>query len=233
MQGSKTKCGDEEQVHWAEECCKKNQHYQELYPDPKTRFKNITIPLKLKRSASASASGEDGVSSKGSVPMPRPRFSKSSRNSRSSKDSQGSVKAVEFDDNVDFEPIASVTSMYSRFSEVSAEAANPGLAAYLKDLDGETMETYKLVDDLQVILPELHSEHSPHVVFEQAAERERAESSCISVLALFKNRFDIFTQPQAPPVKLNEDQWMELQRLMNWIAACPLSAVSTFCPGLF
>ena len=76
MQGSKTKCGDQEQVYWAEECCKRNQHYQELYPDPKTRFKNITIPLKLKRSGSTSASGEDGLT------IPRPRFSKSSRNSK-------------------------------------------------------------------------------------------------------------------------------------------------------
>jgi len=218
MQGSKTKCGDQEQVYWAEECCKRNQHYQELYPDPKTRFKNITIPLKLKRSGSTSASGEDG-SSKDCLTIPRPRFSKSSRNS---KGSQGSIKAVAFDSDpqspgMDIEPMQSVTSLYTRFSEGSAEVINPGLESYLKGLDGEKMETYKLIDDLQTILPELHSEHSPHVVFEQAAERERAESACISILALYKDRYDIFTQPQAPPVRMQEEQWIELQRLIAWI----------------
>eukprot|EP00439_Symbiodinium_sp_Y106_P020907 s1896_g2.t1 len=222
MQGSKTKCGDQEQVYWAEECCKRNQHYQELYPDPKTRFKNITIPLKLKRSGSTSASGEDG-SSKDCLTIPRPRFSKSSRNS---KGSQGSIKAVAFDSDpqspgMDIEPMQSVTSLYTRFSEGSAEVINPGLESYLKGLDGEKMETYKLIDDLQTILPELHSEHSPHVVFEQAAERERAESACISILALYKDRYDIFTQPQAPPVRMQEEQWIELQRLIAWIEPWP------------
>ena len=229
MQGSKTKCGDQEQVYWADECCKRNQHYQELYPDPKTRFKNITIPLKLKRSGSTSASGEEGVSSKGSFTVPRPRFSKSSRNS---KGSQGSIKAVAFDSDaekspgVDFEPVQSVTSLYTRFSEGSAEVINPGLESYLKTLDGEKMETYKLIDDLQSILPELHSEHSPHVVFEQAAERERAESACISILALYKDRYDIFTQPQAPPVRMQEEQWIELQRLICWIDTWPTGSFS-------
>ena len=224
MQGSKTKCGDKEQVHWAEECCKRNQHYQELYPDPKTRFKNITIPLKVKRTSSTSAS-EEAVLSKGSIRVSRPRLSKSSRNSRGSKgssqESQGSVQAVEFGDNDHFEPVASVTSLLRTFSAESAETLNPGLDSYLKHLDGATMETYKLVDDLQVIIPELHAEHSPHVVFEQAAERERAESSCLSILALFKDRYDIFTQPQAPPVRLADEQWSDLQGLIAWIDAGP------------
>ena len=140
--------------------------------------------------------------------------------------SQGSIKAVAFDSDpqspgMDIEPMQSVTSLYTRFSEGSAEVINPGLESYLKGLDGEKMETYKLIDDLQTILPELHSEHSPHVVFEQAAERERAESACISILALYKDRYDIFTQPQAPPVRMQEEQWIELQRLIAWIEPWP------------
>ncbi|CAE7748593.1 KCNH5, partial [Symbiodinium pilosum] len=113
-------------------------------------------------------------------------------------------------------PDASITSLFQRTGS-SAESVNPGLDKYLKNLDAASIETFKLVEDLQIVIPELHPEHSPHVVFEQSAERERAESSCISIVALFKNRYDIFTHPQVPHARLDEGQWSEMQGLMSWI----------------
>lgn len=47
------------------------------------------------------------------------------------------------------------------------------------------------------MIPELDKLNGTHVVLGQAAERDRGESSCISILALVRNRYDIFTKPQA------------------------------------
>eukprot|EP00439_Symbiodinium_sp_Y106_P020289 s808_g2.t1 len=55
-------------------------------------------------------------------------------------------------------------------------------------------------------------------VFEQDAERDRAESSCLSVLALLANRYDTFTAPQGTNSKLLERQWRDLQGIISWIA---------------
>ena len=51
--------------------------------------------------------------------------------------------------------------------------------------------------ELQRVIPELDKVTGTHVVFNQAAERDRGESSCISILALVRNRYDLFTKPQA------------------------------------
>jgi len=209
MQTSKTKCGDEEQVHCAATCCRKNQHYLELYPDPKTQLKNITIPLKR---GDATATGSKSFSILRFMRKPG-RPATQDQELGNTETPGGAESNVE---HVEVHPDASITSLWPRL-DVSAEHINPGLDLYLKSLGVRAMETYKLTQELQLVIPELHFEHSPHVVFEQPAERERAESSCISVLALFKNRYDIFTHPQAPQQRLDETQWLELQSLLSWI----------------
>ena len=213
MQTSKTKCGDEEQVTCAATCCRKNQHYQELFPDPKTQLKNITIPLKR---GDAAATSSKSFSILRFIRKPG-RLATGTAQDQELRNSDGSESNVE---HFQVHPDASITSLWPRL-DVSAENINPGLDLYLKGLGVRAMETYKLAQELQLVIPELHFEHSPHVVFEQPAERERAESSCISVLALFKNRYDIFTHPQAPHQRLDETQWSELQTLMSWIDSCP------------
>ena len=223
MQTSKTKCGDEEQVHCAATCCRKNQHYLELYPDPKTQLKNITIPLKR---GDATATGSKSFSILRFMRKPG-RPATQDQELGNTETPGGAESNVE---HVEVHPDASITSLWPRL-DVSAEHINPGLDLYLKSLGVRAMETYKLTQELQLVIPELHFEHSPHVVFEQPAERERAESSCISVLALFKNRYDIFTHPQAPQQRLDETQWLELQSLLSWIDAC--LAMCELAPSMF
>ena len=88
----------------------------------------------------------------------------------------------------------------------------------LEQIAEEGLDSYLVKGQLQTYIPELHEAVSPHVVFEQAAERDRAESSCISLLALLHNRYDIFTEPQAPAVRLRADQWKELQGIVKLIS---------------
>lgn len=75
----------------------------------------------------------------------------------------------------------------------------------------------QLPQALQQMIPELDPTTGTHVVFSQPAERDRGESSCISVLALVGGRYELFTQPQADSVKLLESQWLELQQIISWI----------------
>ncbi|CAK9008195.1 Potassium/sodium hyperpolarization-activated cyclic nucleotide-gated channel 4 (Hyperpolarization-activated cation channel 4) (HAC-4), partial [Durusdinium trenchii] len=216
MQGTATKCGDADQVEKAEECCKKNQHYQELYPDPKTRLHNIQIPSTASTGGesselSAFAPGEQARDEERTEKSEEDRASTENPSLHSvSKESLGdSVKSAHFD-LVDFK----------LKREKAKGLTDPGLGGWLSAMmkAGQSVELDEtLPAKLQELLPELSPEFSPHIVFEQNAERDRAESSCLSILALLKDRYDIFTKPQAPNVKLRAEQWHELQELVRWI----------------
>ncbi|OLP95509.1 hypothetical protein AK812_SmicGene22362 [Symbiodinium microadriaticum] len=96
-------------------------------------------------------------------------------------------------------------------------AEDPGLHDFVDAILHQGLDAEKLPHQLEKHIPELHPVWSPHNIFEQAGERERGSSSCISVLALVKNRYDIFTEPQGKNVKLKQSQWEELQELVTWI----------------
>lgn len=204
MQGTASKCGDEDQVHVAAECCRKNQHYQELYPDPKTRLHNIQIPT-------TNSNGGDSDRSQELMPWEGDNLEqgdshtpgRASRNG--SKESMESVKEEEFREHEGERALRRSSA---------TKLTDPGLLGWLTALSELDQS---LAARLQELLPELNTEFSPHIVFEQNAERDRAESSCISIMSLWKDRYDIFTQPQAPNVKLRPEQWQELQDLVNWI----------------
>lgn len=205
MQGTASKCGDEDQVHMAEECCRKNQHYQELYPDPKTRLQNIQIPT-------TNSNGGESDRSQELMPWESENLGQadsntSGRRSRNgSKESMETVKEEAFRDEHDNDRSLRRSS--------ATKLTDPGLLGWLSALDDLDQS---LAARLQELLPELNPEFSPHIVFEQNAERDRAESSCISIMSLWKDRYDLFTQPQAPNVKLRPEQWQELQDLVSWI----------------
>ncbi|CAJ1355387.1 unnamed protein product, partial [Effrenium voratum] len=215
MQGTKSKSGDRDQKRIAEECCKKNQHYQDLYPDPKTRLRNIQIPIRVSRQSS-NGSAIGGVESPGEGLVKQQTMPAPIRRSSDSRRSNESIKSVHFKDQ-DEVVSNSLSDTMTRFRPAALEPVDPGLDLWLKSLRGTALDGSALASNLQDLLPELHPEHSPHLVFEQAPERDRAESSCISILALLKDRYDIFTQPQPPNVKLKDEQWTELQELMTWI----------------
>ncbi|CAE7949883.1 unnamed protein product [Symbiodinium sp. KB8] len=74
---------------------------------------------------------------------------------------------------------------------------------------------------LLVSIPELDAAFGPHILFEQADERDRAESSCLSTLALVGGRYEAFTKPQAPKELLLASQWDELEAIVRWIDPTP------------
>eukprot|EP00931_Biecheleriopsis_adriatica_P083831 TRINITY_DN5752_c0_g1_i3.p1 TRINITY_DN5752_c0_g1~~TRINITY_DN5752_c0_g1_i3.p1 ORF type:complete len:619 (-),score=118.91 TRINITY_DN5752_c0_g1_i3:45-1655(-) len=81
-----------------------------------------------------------------------------------------------------------------------------------KQIHGE-----ELITGLQGTICELHPEVGSHVLLAQPGERERSESACLSLLALTMNDYELYTRPQAPPVKLGSEQWNELQKICRWI----------------
>lgn len=83
---------------------------------------------------------------------------------------------------------------------------------WLEDLEESTLPT-----QLRTCLAELHPETGSHMIFEQPQDRDRAESSCISMLALLANRYEIFTRPQDIHSRLKHTQWEQLQEIIGWV----------------
>ena len=159
-------------------CCKVNQCYQILYPNPDQQFANISVAAALKQQH---ADGEAIL------------------RSRSLEVGKLNSHNTERSDSP---------------SRIASSLSDPDVAQMLEQMQEEGLDDARIEEQLQSFIPELHVGVSPHVVFEQAAERDRAESACISLLALLHDRYDIFTQPQAPGVRLREDQWRELQDIV-------------------
>lgn len=178
----------EDAVEIASKCCKQNQFYQVLYPDPSKLFWNVAVAKKVQGSQL-----------------------KRDKNRRNQTISMGVSKL----EQADAERQVSDDNHSVRSDDTDAE--DPGLAEMLSQVaSGGLPET--LAKDLETFVPELHSEFGSHMVFEQAAERDRAVSSCISILALVHDRYDVFTGPQAAPVKLRPEQWQELRRIVSMIS---------------
>ncbi|CAK9084005.1 Potassium voltage-gated channel protein eag (Ether-a-go-go protein) [Durusdinium trenchii] len=105
-----------------------------------------------------------------------------------------------------------------RYDENSPyEGAKRGIAWLLKEGWLEDLEESTLPTQLRSSLPELHPETGCHMIFEQPLDRDRAESSCISILALIANRYEIFTRPQEPSARLRRQQWEQLQEVISWV----------------
>jgi len=149
-------------------CCCRTKQYQELYPDPKTRLKNIRLfPTELE------------TLPEGFELMPLEAGAES-----------GSLPKRKL-----------VT----------------GLLEWLQGLSGPNLELETLHRDLCAHLPEIDLFHGSYAIFEQVAERDRAESSCISLLSLIHNRYDLFVHPQAnEELRLKPSQWRQLQDVFSW-----------------
>eukprot|EP00930_Biecheleria_cincta_P034636 TRINITY_DN23909_c0_g1_i1.p1 TRINITY_DN23909_c0_g1~~TRINITY_DN23909_c0_g1_i1.p1 ORF type:complete len:1227 (+),score=139.08 TRINITY_DN23909_c0_g1_i1:46-3726(+) len=77
---------------------------------------------------------------------------------------------------------------------------------------------------LQAIFPELQEGTGSHALLSQPGERERSESSCLSIVALLTNSYENFTRPQDPKDRLTESQWESLRRIVTW--AAPTGSIS-------
>lgn len=92
-----------------------------------------------------------------------------------------------------------------------------GISWLLREGWLEDLEESILPTQLRTCLAELHPETGSHMIFEQPQDRDRAESSCISILALLANRHEIFTRPQDIQSRLKDTQWDQLQEIINWV----------------
>eukprot|EP00434_Breviolum_minutum_P041264 symbB.v1.2.036706.t1/scaffold5240.1/size29455/4 len=100
---------------------------------------------------------------------------------------------------------------------ISMKKLSIDLMTFLETLDTRPLQVDEVPDLLQKYIPELNKETGTHVVFKQQGERDRAESSCISLLALITGSYEIFTKPQAPTNRLRQEQWYQLRDIIRWI----------------
>ncbi|CAE7560893.1 Hcn4 [Symbiodinium natans] len=103
-------------------------------------------------------------------------------------------------------------------SESTCSFRSGGLLHLLRDLDKGGLLPDDIVMQLQTAIPELHPEVGTHALLEQHFERDRAVSSCISLLALVYDNYNIFVKPQqlAPVQVTTPSQWKHLRELVAW-----------------
>lgn len=230
----------EDQVELAVRCCKQNHIYQLLYPDPAMLLENIHI-FEEDDGNISEGSYEDGSSSKdvgtsdGSSSL-RKKTSQSNFAIGKMLSHGGSDKdpSEDQDKENDAEKMASRTSATSllaprrintnwslkpmrHLSMISMKKLSVDLISFLETLDRKPIKGDELPGVLQKLIPELNADAGTHVVFKQQGERERAESSCISLLALITGSYEIFTKPQAPANRLRPEQWYQLRDIIRWI----------------
>ncbi|CAE7870872.1 eag [Symbiodinium necroappetens] len=97
-----------------------------------------------------------------------------------------------------------------------AEPVKFAVASLIVELTDGTLGAEGLPQKLHRLLPEIHPTRGTYSVFEEGAERGRAESACIGILALLANRYDIYTYVQSTN-KLSDLQWEQLQEIVRWI----------------
>ncbi|CAE7740577.1 eag [Symbiodinium sp. CCMP2456] len=129
------------------------------------------------------------------------------------------------DQSKQFENVDILTATSAEFVEAAAGPSSPlqeaeparfGVASLIVELTDGTLGAEGLSQKLQRLLPEIHPTRGTYRVFEEGAERGRAESACIGILALLANRYDIYTYVQSAN-KLSQLQWEQLQEIVRWI----------------
>lgn len=227
----------EEQVELAVKCCKQNHIYQLLYPDPAMMLENINIfdeeddelsesPFRQESTISGDNTSEsEGTRKKGSI------ISYSKMLSQTSKDKEKDKEKESEDDSEKMGSRPSANSLLApkrtitnwslkpmrHLSMISMKKLSLDLMTFLETLDTRPLQVNEVPDLLQKYIPELNKETGTHVVFKQQGERDRAESSCISLLALITGSYEIFTKPQAPTNRLRREQWYQLRDIIRWI----------------
>jgi len=196
MQKANGEMPHEDQVKLSDRCCKQNSVYQILYPDPTTMLENIDI---LKEDVE-----EDEEEVIAGV---------------ESADSSGSRSK---ETTLPEEKFPTESSMWPMRGHDMCHQMSMGLSTFVQAVvrpaaSAAAVEADAMALKLQAVIPELNAQKGSHVVLKQPLERDRAESSCISVLALAAGKYDIFTKPQAPAAKLRAEQWYQLRDIIRWI----------------
>jgi len=194
MQKANGEMPHEDQVKLSDRCCKQNSVYQILYPDPTTMLENIDILHEdEEEDEEAGIAGVESASSgsKDVPTLPEEKFP-----------TESSMWPMRGDNMC--------KQMSMGLSSFVGEVVRPAASAAAVEADAMALK-------LQAVIPELNAQKGSHVVLKQPLERDRGESSCISVLALVAGKYDIFTKPQAPAAKLRPEQWYQLRDIIRWI----------------
>jgi len=204
-------------------CVHQNAYYQEFHPDPKTVLKNVNLfkdAVSMRTWATARATGMAEV--KKMLKSTNDRFWTLSRRGKSllfprmdssiSNSSVASSKEDELEEQSeeDFRALSSMTA------EESYNKAKMQLRELAEGLLNKKVEVSQVAGSLSDSIPELLPERGTHDVFGQAAEREKSESCCVSLMALLVGSYKDYTYPQAEGVRLSESQWQQLQGLVQW-----------------
>jgi len=230
----------ETQMKAGERACLANLHYQELYQDPKKKLQHIATaawvkgeqlppPLhtedfaprkSVKRGSMINApigitlvgagGGRRDSKDSGSWLLRRQDSASSAYESIRSQASAGSGAEEDF----------GLEALIQDFmtDETSPKEDEPGENEEESVRGLRTGDDSTLASRVVSAIPELDKRFGPYIIFDQEAERGRAESSCISLLALLGKHYDIFTLPQQARGKLLHRQWQELLEIVDWIA---------------
>eukprot|EP00913_Durusdinium_trenchii_P035467 g33192.t1 len=223
----------QEQVELAIKCCKQNHVYQVLYPDPAMLLENIQIFEEDDEEdlLNYSDSMDDTDRNDSEQPVSKQSSTSTTRLSgrlpsfgMSGSPSPGSKQQSLADDQDDDPKMKDRLSGADLLQQPAPPRRGNGLQTladdlrkFLANLDTKEVEAEEVPEMLRKYIPELNPETGTHVVFKQQGERERGESSCISILALVTGSYEMFTMPQNPTNRLRREQWYQLRDIIRWI----------------
>eukprot|EP00930_Biecheleria_cincta_P082016 TRINITY_DN7154_c1_g1_i7.p1 TRINITY_DN7154_c1_g1~~TRINITY_DN7154_c1_g1_i7.p1 ORF type:complete len:593 (-),score=84.22 TRINITY_DN7154_c1_g1_i7:86-1633(-) len=140
---------------------------------------------------------------------------------------EGEAEQADLNENLDRDALVASevqgTAPSISDGELSCSSESVSLARLVRKLlaTGAEFDGQQLPGLLQSHLLELHKSWGTHALLDQNLERDRAESACISVIALVTNRYDMFTKPQDRSVRLRPQQWDSLQQIVAWSEVTP------------
>jgi len=204
-------------------CLQQNSYFQEVHPDPKTVLHNVHLfkdVVYLQAWATARASGMAEMKKilndrfwtlqrKGkSLLFSRGDSNAKSAAANSSEDLQLEAEVQQEEEYVDNTSTVSPEQSYKRAKEQLQDLA--------EGLLNKKVKVSEVAGSLSDSIPELMEKRGTHDVFGQAVEREKSESCCISLMALVVGSYQDYTEPQPPQARLSENQWNQLQELVQW-----------------
>lgn len=228
------------QMKAGEKACLANLHYQELYQDPRKKLEYINTAALVRGEIQAIPPSYEDLTQ---VKVKRQSIlgAAVAATGVGKKDSQSWLLRRQDSASSAFETIRSQASVSSGAPEdfglaplveevMKARQPPPVRENPPDDMEGSRPVSKQTSNcpsnDEQLpppkrvvkLIPELDKRAGPYIIFDQDPERGRAESSCISLVALLMKHYDIFTAPQPARGKLLHRQWQELLDIVEWIS---------------
>lgn len=197
-------------------CLQQNSYFQEVHPDPKTVLHNVHLfkdVVYLQAWATARASGMAEMKK-----IFNDRFWTLQRKGKSLLFSRGdsNAKSAAANSSEDLQLDAEVQQEEEYVDHTSTVSPEQSYKRAKEQLQDKKVKVSEVASSLSDSIPELMQKRGTHDVFGQAVEREKSESCCISLMALLVGSYEDYTAPQPPQARLSENQWRQLQELVQW-----------------